>query len=119
LNVRAFQFTFNVENKVMNKFPCSSCGACCRRIKFAVEHFKAKNEKDPLYFPYKWDEKGVCENLTEDNQCKVYENRPLICNVEKYAEFAKLDKDNFYRSNILACNYMMDMDNVPLHFRIK
>lgn len=71
-----------------------------------------------MYFPYNWDENGVCENLTEDNKCKVYENRPLICNVDKFAEYNKLDKNEFYKVNIRACNYMMDLDDISLEFRI-
>lgn len=72
-----------------------------------------------MYFPYNWDENGVCENLTEDNKCKVYENRPLICNVEKFAEYNKLEKTEFYKVNIRACNYMMDIDGIDQSFRIK
>lgn len=72
-----------------------------------------------MYFPYNWDENGVCENLTEDNKCKVYENRPLICNVDKFAEYNKLEKTEFYKVNIRACNYMMDIDGIDQSLRIK
>lgn len=72
-----------------------------------------------MYFPYYWDENGVCENLTEDNKCKVYENRPLICNVDKFAEYNKLEKTEFYKVNIRACNYMMDIDGIDQSLRIK
>jgi len=102
----------------MNKFPCTGCGSCCKRIANAVKHYDIKNPKDPMYFPYTWDENGVCENLTQNNQCKVYENRPLLCNVEKFAEYKKLDKIEFYKANIRACNYMMDLDGVSSEFRI-
>lgn len=102
----------------MNKFPCTSCGACCRRIKYAVDIFDAKNENSPFYFPYKWDQNGGCENLTTDNRCKVYENRPLICNVDRIAKYMNLDTKKFYGDNIRACNLMMDADGIPLDFRI-
>jgi Fe-S-cluster containining protein len=84
-----------------------------------VSHYKAKSKKDPMYFPYTWDENGVCENLTEDNKCKVYDKRPLICNIERYGNHMKVNEQEFYQVNIRACNYMMDLDNVPLEFRIK
>jgi Fe-S-cluster containining protein len=103
----------------MSSFPCSGCGCCCRRINQAVSHFKAKSKKDPMYFPYTWDENGVCENLTEENKCKVYDKRPLICNIESYGNYMKVNEQEFYQVNIRACNYMMDLDNVPLEFRIK
>ena len=100
-------------------FPCTGCGCCCKRIKSAVKHYNVTDKKHPLYFPYTWDENGVCENLTEDNKCKVYDNRPLLCNVDKFAEYINYNKKEFYKSNIRACNYMMDLDNVSLELRIK
>jgi hypothetical protein len=99
--------------------PCTSCGSCCRRIKNAVSHFYTEDNKDPLYFPYTWDENGVCENLTEDNKCKVYENRPLLCNIDKFATYFKINKKSFIKENIDACNQLMDIDKVPIEFRIK
>lgn len=103
----------------MSLFPCTGCGCCCKRIKQAVSNNKGVKMYDPLYFPYTWDKNGVCENLTEDNKCKVYDNRPLICNVEKFGEHINADQKEFYKLNIRACNYMMEVDNVPLNFRIK
>ncbi len=102
----------------MNKFPCTGCGSCCRRISVAVSHYNVTNKRDPLYFPYKWDENGVCENLTQDNKCKVYENRPLLCDVERFAKHMKVNREDFFLSNIRACNYLMELDNVPSEFRI-
>lgn len=100
------------------KFPCSGCGCCCKRIKSVVEVLKLKDINSPLYFPYAWNSKGVCNNLDKQNKCKVYENRPLICNIEKLTEFLGYDKLSFYQENISACNKMMDEDNIPLQFRI-
>lgn len=34
------------------------------------------------YFPYSH-KNGVCEKLTENNHCSIYDNRPIICNIEK------------------------------------
>jgi Fe-S-cluster containining protein len=100
------------------KFPCSGCGSCCKRIKSVVEFLNLKDISSPLFFPFQWNSDGICENLSKDNKCKVYENRPLICNVEKLTEFLGYDKRKFYSQNVAACNKMMDEDNVPLHFRI-
>lgn len=100
-------------------FPCTSCGACCRRISLAVEYHKTDDPKDPLYFPYKWDEDGVCEMLQPGNLCKVYHDRPLICNVERYAEYMGVDRRAFFKLNVSACNTLMDEDGLPLNLRIK
>lgn len=102
-----------------NMFPCSGCGACCRRIKQAVEHHNIINKKHPLYFPHKWDINGICEHLGDDNKCKIYSQRPLLCNIEKYAEYIGADKNEFFSINIRACNQLMDIDGIPLLFRIK
>jgi Fe-S-cluster containining protein len=103
----------------MSSFPCTGCGCCCRRINQAVRHFNINDKKHPLYFPYGWDEDGVCDNLTEDNKCTIYEERPLICNIEKFGKYMELNPKEFFAQNIRACNYMMDLDNIPLQFRIK
>lgn len=102
----------------MSSFPCTGCGCCCRRIEQAVKYFNIKESSHPLYFPYKWDKNGVCENLTADNQCKVYENRPLLCNVKEIAKYFNLNEQEFYKTNIRACNTLMETDNIPLQFRI-
>jgi len=102
-----------------NIFPCSGCGACCRRINKAVENLGDIDSDSELYFPYKWDETGRCEMLTDDNRCQVYETRPLICNIDKLSSVIDIPKDQFYVMNIAACNMMIDEDNLPLKYRIK
>ena len=77
------------------------------------------DKKDPMYFPYKWDKNGVCEHLVEDNKCKIYYKRPLICNIDRFSKYLNLNTKEFYDLNISACNKMMDEDNIPLQFRIK
>lgn len=72
-----------------------------------------------LYFPYKWDESGRCEMLTEDNKCSVYEDRPLVCNVDKLLSLIEIPKEQFYEINVESCNKMMDEDELPIKYRIK
>ena len=83
------------KNKITGK--CSKCGNCCRNIRAKG----LKNEKDLKFmqfiFPwYKYfyisniDDNGElilsCKHLKEDNTCKIYNFRPLIC--RKYPKSA-------------------------------
>lgn len=89
------------------EFNCSGCGACCKRIGLLKDKFKEFN------FPYKVNEKGWCEMLDENNKCKVYENRPQICNVDKmYSVFMKMGmtKKEYYVENTKMCNLYIRED---------
>lgn len=54
-------------------FPCNSCGLCCRIV--------GKNPAGA--FLNRGD--GICRYLNlENNQCTIYENRPMICRVKEF-----------------------------------
>ena len=90
-----------------NEFPCTSCGLCCKNIKSIFQDMK-----DPMLnflaskFPYKMLEDGSCEML-KDNQCSVYENRPLICNVELGGKALGIKQDVWYKLMAEGCNKMI------------
>ncbi len=100
-------------------FECTGCSLCCRR--FDLIH-KYKNEQ-PLpilglinQFPYKHDKDGVCEMLDEDGQCKVYDDRPGLCNIEKiYDDNPSLaeSKEDFYLATYKACNILIKDNKYP------
>lgn len=94
----------------MKDFPCTKCGACCEHIAAAIEVFPD--------FPYKTDQTGRCEMLDSDNNCKVYENRPLICNIAKLGRALGMGKQEFFRMNITMCNQLMDLYDKPQELRI-
>ena len=100
-------------------FPCTKCGCCCKRVgKVVLSLITAGITKDhPLYFPYLWSAQGACEKLI-DNQCGVYDHRPLICNIDKLTEYFSLPPESRYQINIDACNRMMDDDNIDPALRI-
>jgi Fe-S-cluster containining protein len=102
-------------------YPCSGCGACCRRVNKGIKNIGMNNtdKNNLLYFPYKWDESGRCEMLTEDNKCSIYEDRPLVCNVDKLLSLIEIPKEQFYEINVSSCNEMMDEDELPIKYRIK
>ena len=87
------------------KFECDSCGLCCQNIgsiKTISEEIALSLINENVVFTYK-EVNGMCEKFI-DNKCSVYENRPLICNVEKMAELLSIEKSEFYKENTIACN---------------
>jgi Fe-S-cluster containining protein len=106
----------------MDKFPCTGCGACCKRISKLKNFLVTDDTEDLMYFPYQWDENGICENLNqEDNTCNIYESRPTICNVEKIFELSKggpKEKQKFYKINAEQCNRMIEEDGLDEKFKI-
>lgn len=97
-------------------YPCTQCGCCCRKINTAVENIKIIH---PQYqFPHTWDETGRCEMLTDDNMCKVYDNRPEICNIDFMIGFFEMDFTDTYKECIKICNRLMDEFEVDPSKRI-
>ena len=109
---------FNMEK--LDKFPCSGCGCCCKRIdELLVNTDKLESPmKEILHFPYNH-ENGRCEKLGENNECTVYENRPVVCNFEKFISAFALNKQEIFEISIKSCNKIMDEDNIAKKFRIK
>lgn len=79
----------------MNKFPCAKCGVCCRSLNL-----------NPLFLDLDKGN-GVCFYLDErTNLCKIYETRPIKCNIDKsfsYHYYKYFTKEKYYELNITAC----------------
>lgn len=75
-----------------------------------------KDKFKELNFPYQVNDKGWCEMLDENNKCKVYENRPDICSIEKsfYNIFKKtgMTMKETYLMNARLCNDMITQDKL-------
>ena len=85
-------------------FVCSQCTACC---KLAGEMGIMPRRKD-----------GACKYLTKDNQCSIYETRPLECNVKKMANhFGKKEKD-YYKTVSKTCNSLMEYYKIDKKYRL-
>jgi Fe-S-cluster containining protein len=56
-------------------------------------------------FPYGVKEDGSCEKL-EDNRCTVYDNRPLLCDIDRLAKQADLpmSRIEWYSMSYQGCN---------------
>lgn len=76
-------------------FKCDKCGLCCRHINLtAVSDDLDRGD-------------GICKHLDElSNLCRIYDNRPVFCNVDKmYLNFSdKMTVEKFYEINYLSCN---------------
>jgi hypothetical protein len=75
------------------QFNCDSCGLCCRKA-YLVPELSEFIGAD-----------GQCRYFI-NNQCSIYEERPLICNIEKYYETflsEVLTKEEFYQKNYTSC----------------
>lgn len=92
------------------KFNCSGCGACCRRVGTYPEFTEPVNPD------------GSCSHLTTENQCSIYDKRPLICRVEEFyerhREELKMGKLEFYELNYTFCNQFIKEDNLDSKFII-
>ena len=94
-------------------FQCTKCGLCCTRI----DKILASSPPWPWMrqmiagFPYGAKENGYCEQFdAETGLCMVYDNRPLLCDIDRAA--AELDlgmsKFEWYRMNYEGCKILQD-----------
>ena len=97
----------------MKKFPCTQCGGCCR-LASAMRLVPVNQE-------------GICEHLTDDNKCAVYNDRPGNCRVDimykKHKKERRVPKNTsrleYHRKVADLCNRIMDDYDVPIDKRIK
>ena len=84
-------------------FPCEKCGICCRLV-------GQTPWGKQLALP-----NGVCRWLDQEtNLCRIYEERPIFCNVDKYYEKyykGKIARTEFYSINIIECDKLKRMKN--------
>lgn len=75
-------------------FACEKCGDCCRHINL-VEPLKDLDRGD-----------GVCKNLTEKNLCKIYAERPPVCNGKFIYEnfYSDMTVEDFHKMTRGFCN---------------
>lgn len=95
------------DRKAVTMFPCSQCGACCRRVGY-VRAFPRELVR----------EDGSCVHL-QGNLCGIYADRPDLCRVDHMIEFFRLDKSEAYARTATLCNQWMDEDGVESSMRIE
>lgn len=81
-------------------FECENCGCCCRNL-----------DKNNLYVSLDRGD-GVCRYLRE-NDCSIYEDRPLLCRVDESYELLFSDvmaREEYYRMNKQACERLRRLE---------
>ncbi len=86
-------------------FPCTSCGACCKRVKHL----------DP-YWPLRADD--ACYFLNPDNTCAIYDARPEVCRVEEMGRRFAYTQTEWFNVNAVACNQLQLEDGIGEEFRV-
>ncbi|WP_033753363.1 YkgJ family cysteine cluster protein [Helicobacter pylori] len=97
------------KQKILDRFPCTSCGLCCKNITGIVDliEFDTGN--------------GVCKFLDlETNGCKIYESRPLICRIDEAHKklFPHIPRKEFYAKNAEICNALQEANRMDVSFRV-
>jgi len=76
-------------------FECDKCGLCCRNLNL-----------NPLYEELDRGD-GVCKYFDEKtNLCKIYNNRPLICNIDAIYDLMfsnQMSRSQYYHLNKESC----------------
>lgn len=69
-------------------------------------------------FPYDVTENGSCVKLT-NGLCEVYEDRPLLCNIQKLGEKSGYDQLAWYKLNALSCNTLIFSSDLDESYIVK
>lgn len=82
-------------------FHCTQCGECCRQVGMTIW---GKSMALP---------NGICKWLDDStNLCTIYQQRPLICNVDAFYEenYAMvMSREEFYALNRAECLKLQSM----------
>ena len=102
------------------KFPCTSCGQCCRNVHRLLD----VTHDNPVFndlihrFPYKLKEDGAFGMLTDTGLCSVYDQRPLLCNLKLAALLLGLHDDDWMRWQADERNIMIEEAGLDEKFKV-
>lgn len=116
----------------MSSFPCTGCGMCCNKAGVWVKQAKklvASGDtayggavKEVAEFPHACSPEGRCSKLDENNQCSIYDTRPLICSIERTWEKYHKDEmtlEEYYRRAATNCNIMITEAGMDKKFLVE
>ncbi len=99
-------------------FNCTGCGLCCKEIGNIIKSKPPFPWMEAAHnaFPYKAKADGSCEKL-KDNKCTVYDDRPLLCNIERMADETDMpiSKETWFEMNYIGCRTLQS----ELHLEIR
>ena len=106
----------------MTDFPCTQCGLCCKQLKSTLDNLDSFPTviKDLLKrFPHQTNPDGSCSKLNEDGSCSVYEDRPIICNIDLMGQLLHQDTTEWYRINAENCNKLINAANLDPKYLVQ
>ncbi|GAA9827835.1 YkgJ family cysteine cluster protein [Helicobacter pylori] len=85
-------------NEKLDRFPCTSCGLCCKNITGIIEliEFDAGN--------------GVCKFLDLETNCRVDEVHKKL--------YSHIPLKEFYAKNAEICNALQEANHMDKSFRV-
>ena len=91
-----FSHVRNLANRNEEPFNCTGCGLCCRHIAhldgYGHGYYTIRDRGD-----------GVCVHLaTDTNRCRIYEHRPVVCDIRMLCPSNIALKD-WHKLSELAC----------------
>ncbi len=81
-------------------FPCDKCGICCSML-----------PKNSIYEGLR-NKNGVCKHFDVNKRhCKIYDNRPEICNVIQMYKYFKdnMSLEEYIKINVESCKILKEM----------
>lgn len=90
---------------MIEKYPCNSCGICCTEL-----------NKSRLYEPMHNGD-GICFHFcTETKKCKIYDSRPIICNINAFFERYITDMSyiEYKKLNLENCRKLQQSKRLPI-----
>jgi len=106
------------------KFPCTMCGACCRKVGEIV--IAAESQGQSLGYDFPVNDDGSCghsipiidaEGKTAMS-CEIYRNRPDICRIELCVP-SDMTSDEYHKVTAMHCNLMQEQYGIESRFRVK
>ena len=106
----------------MKAFPCTQCGLCCKNIGNILSNysiFPTVIQDLVKRFPYKVNEDGSCSKLNSDNFCSVYDNRPIMCNINLMGQLLQQSQADWHRKQADVCNELISNAGLSPDYLVK
>ena len=110
----------------MDDFPCTKCGLCCKHVAEVLDHDSLEYQTAPTVikdlidrFPYPTNPDGSCSMLTSDGLCKIYDDRPIICNVKLGAQLLNVPLKEWYQNRAQGCNDLISKAGLSDDYLVK